>query len=806
VIKPTTTTTKPSVSKCPVVDVQPSQSEDKCPVFDTSQLVDSESNSKMESPTPACSQSVANGPTSVASETDSNGTCENLLPNTLETSISMRISKAMNGLRNVWESMITLDSSTKINDLQLHFLMEFYFTTEDLIAFDSRNILSFYRSEITGIVIKRGNNVMFDCSGFMKAEKNHSLLQDILVKGSYLCMLAIIVDETLMYLRRHLQEFPTTPTSVQFAELFPSQATGQQQKRAVTDIYLTLEDFLTNLRWNNNSEKILRPFMPFVVVTIAWINQQILHYNKRDLPPNTRTRFTGIIKSFFKLLLSEDAMIEIWKDPYSIKFKDSSVKSDSDLATHLTFTWTELVRLNNLLTFKCIPLVKNSEVLDGLIRRLYLKVGEADYAKCHLTYLEELKSKHVKFNDLIITLKTHYLLSRINYVINHGTMCLGDPRITVEMLQDLINESIQQTNIVRQLNDQLKRFELSCLLQYLSCYMAYVILLQGEENKDPQIISLIIPDYFIRFANFIEFLRNEVQQDRNSTVSQYSLLIVTDFITKSIQVITGLLIRINSEETNSSQDLLMKNQIKQFETIDQLQLSITALINNNMTTSIENVINLLLKSSYIDQEKITKLSNRWTDYLTITSKVNYSEVHRHLPELAGKVFSNDQFSNGLQQKTNQSSHRDGLIPGGEFRRCPISHITTTMDDNPETPKILGVLAHQSLDAKADLDRKRKCPFGQTPGQNAKYSGVENLGAHHGQIMALGGYPMRVGGDTLNDHKVGNGVENPKPDIFPIPTFDFNSLSELNFEFLQQDVPLADWNLTNDLLGDMNFNL
>ena len=808
VIKPSTIVTKLSESKCPVVNVQPTQSEDKsqCPVFDTSQLIDTESSSKMVSPTPAPLQPVTNGSTSVAPETDSNGISENLLPNTLETSISLRISRAMNVLRNVWESMITLDNSTKINDLQLHFLMEFYFTTEDLVAFDSRNIFSFYRSEITGIVIKRGNSVMFDCTGFMKAEKNHALLQDILVKGSYLCMLAIIVDETLTYLRRHSLEFPTTPTSIQFAQLFPSQAMGQPQKREVTNIYLTLEDFLANLRWNNNSEKILRPFMPFVVVTIAWINQQILHYNKRDLPPDTRARFTEIMKSFFKLLLSEDAMIEIWKDPYSIRFKDSSVKRDSDLATHLTFTWTELVRLNNLLTFKCVPLVKNSEVLDGLIRRLYLKVGEADYAKCHLTYLEELKSKQTKFKDLIITLKSHFLLSRINYIINHGTMCLGDPRITVEMLQDLITESIQQSNIVTQLNDPLKKFELSCLLQYLSCYIAYVILLQGEENKDSEIISLVIPDYFVRFAKFIDFLGNEVQQDRNTPVSQYTLLIVTDFITKSMQVVTGLLIRINSEETNTSQDVLMKNQIKQYETFKPLPLSITALISKNMTTSIENAIDLLLKSSYIDQEKIAKLSNRWTDYLTITSKVNYSEVHRHLPELAGKFFSNDQSSNGLQPKTNQTNHREGIIPSGEFRRCPISHITTTMDDNPDAPKILGVLAHQSLDAKADLDRKRKCPFGQTPAPNTKYSALENPGPQNGQIMTPGGQPMRVGADVPYDNKVLNGLENPKPDMFPVPTFDFNSLSELNFEFLQQDVPLADWNLTNDLLGDMNFNL
>lgn len=812
-------------SKCPVshsssIDLTLNV-ELKCPVINTSHLVDSNSiiSSETASPTPA--PTIKNRVT----------TSILLPPNSqVDKDINIRISKTMKYLQNSWESMITLSQNYRINDKQLHFLMEFYFNDNANISIDSKNILLFYKSEITGIVIKKGENVMFDCTSFMSQEKDESLLQDLLVKGSYLCMLSIIVDESLSYLNHLLKIQPNCSTSIQFQSLFPDEII--EFDRTPTNIFSILNDFLINFKSSNNSTAI-GPFLPFIVVVIAWIKQQIVQYNKRDYSDDYKTSFTEVITSYLQLILNENSMIEVWKDPYSVKFKSSSVKSDDDLAVHLCYIWVEFIRLNNLMNFKLIPSLKNSELLDGFIRQLYSKIEEADYSKCHVNFLEELKVRENKYQDLIIHLESQYLISRINTAVNHGVMCLGEPKLTIGIFQDLINQSIQQSEKSDSLPQRINQFESSCILKYLTCFMSHVIILQGEHCNDQEIIS-IIPDYFIKFAKFIEYLKIEIEKESKTQLSQYILLVITEFLTKSIQILTGIILRISSEESTKPHDVLVNNQIKQSQNIKQAPykgMTLTDLVRKTMASNVDESLKLLRESSFIDQNKIQKLSNRWTDYSTITSKVNYSEIHQHVPELVGEFYGNGE--TGKNNSKRAPSHPSkSNFSSDEFRRCPISHITTDMDDNPETPRIQGVLAHQSLEV--EKDRKRKCPYIDSS-QEYKRSGFDSKPVEsnirersndhsipklqpnsNGQSLSFTKSQIVDGSNTKikienNNSHLESKISPSQPqqelnlDSFPVPAYDFNSLSDLNFDFFQQDGFSTDLNFTyENIFGDTNF--
>lgn len=737
----------------------------KCPVLDTSEIIESDNDpSKMASPTPT--PIIKNEFTPSSSQP-------------IYEDINTRISKTLMYLKRMWDSMVSLGGNQKLNDKLLHFLMEFYFNN-DIIIFDSRNILSFYKSEITGIVLVKNDIVMFDCKNFMTQERDENLLQELIIKGTYLSMLTIIVDESLSYLRHHCKVNPRSVLAGQFKSLFGENLL--HHKLPNPNVSLVMKGFAEYFKASTNHTTI-GPCLPFIVLLISWIKQQMLHYSSRDYSSIDKSDFTKVVIVLLQLLLNENAMIEIWKNPKSVKFLSNSIKSDVDLAIHLCYLWVELVRLSNLMTFNLIFSLNISETLDSLLRQLYIKIEEADYSQCHLIFLREQNGEGNNYGNLMVYYETHYLISRINSAINHGAMNLGEPKLTIGNLQTLINQGIEQVDKVNNLQQPTKRFESSCILNYLNCYMSHVILLQGEDSNKRGVVSSVIPEYFIRFANFINFLQTKVEKESHSHLSQYILLIITEFLTKSIQMLIGLILRLSGEDNSRPQDNLVSNEMKQLNSITQAPyngLSLTQLVKEHMVNSVDECLVALRKSSILDQNKVEKLSSRWVDYCTITTKVNYTEIHKHIPELVGKFLPNG--PNSVSAKEVSISKLD------EFRRCPISHITTAIDDNPETPRIQGVLAHQSLEVKDD--RKRSCPFESAP----TFKKFESMKNHLNTPNSL----------TYDDVKQEMPPIQPdlNIDLLPVPAFDFNSLSDLNIDFFQQDGLSLDTNFTyENIFGD-----
>lgn len=603
-------------------------------------------------------------------------------------------------LQNLWESILNLTRGSTLNYRQLVFLLDFYFKSE---IFESKTLLLFYKTDILNVIQKGldGELILNLPKGL-----DEDIYYQLKISGIYVSMIAIIVEETLTYLRNVLKCEVVDEITQNFNVVFPQEYTYLGLGAKQTNILYIIEDFLTCDDENIN-------LVSFVALYITVLNKIIYEYKKPGgLIVDPKTLFTKLFSKFIENILSSNTDMEIWKDPELIEFQSYQRKRAKHLKLHFSLLWTEVIRICNLVSFSFVPIIKQSSELDHLMQKMYAKIAIIDLLQCHLKYLTSVGE-----SNLIIALHVHYLIASITSSFHYGILNIGIPKLTVSNLDSLVKQCstwLQDSGLEGII--EIKRMEVVYMLSYLRLFMIYILLLQGEELNDEGLLEMFVfPGIVSRLSQFVEILKNGNHQ------SQYIYLALIELFTRSIQIAIGLLLRVK----NQSGFLKLHQSLLE----DQI---------NKITKDVSSTLKFLQTVIVNNKEKLIKLSKLWKFYLTFVNnsnskQVNYAALHKGVPEFSQPKSCPVIHDSDVKSTAMTSSSSSSVSIKSEGAKCPISHITTLMNENEESTRLQEVgsnvilppivsygnslvengVSSNGSGSGVSNQKRRKCPFDHT---------------------------------------------------------------------------------------------
>lgn len=658
----------------------------------------------------------------------------------IEKSTTSELQQKLIGL---WESLISLPrGESKLNIQQIHFLLDYYYKSD----IESKDILSFYRFDIQAVFKKTANDEVV--LNLPQNAGGHEFEAQLKSCGIFLCMLVLIVEESLSELRVIFKEATNKDLCEQFEDTFPNEVMLLSLGPRQSNLLHNVQEFLVHFENEDYNRS-----LSYCAVVIVLLNREIDDYKKPGSSiTDTKNSFTSLYTAFLHLLL--DGSLEIWKDPELVEIRSQYKKRRKDMKLHFCHLWASIVRLTNLVTLNFVPLVKHSEYLDGLLRRIYRKIEEVDLLQYHLKFLSKLSE-----DQLIVSLHVHYLIANVSCSLYHGILNLGSNKLIISTLEQLIKQcQTWITDVGVQRFSEARKFEILIILDYLSYFMIYLIMLQGEELGDATMINNVVPNIFTKLSQLIQLLR--VTPKRHA---QYLYSIGTEVLTRLVQFVVGLLTRFKNESRDAN---LLKEGCTAIMTNKGL-LSPTECM-DDLTAEIEQIITFL-ESVLINKERLTKLIKLWKFYITLSKDLNYSKLHAGLPSFndgnasacpvladgdaqsavaaascpvqnTGKVNAAASGCPVMHNKGSTASVLSDLMTSPtsqsvkrEVSKCPISLITTPMNDEEikvsQLPPPLQAASHKSpqqQQLQSPMNKKmKKCPF------------------DHGSMMKLNLYPNQV---------------------------------------------------------------
>ncbi|EDK45639.1 hypothetical protein LELG_03818 [Lodderomyces elongisporus NRRL YB-4239] len=572
-----------------------------------------------------------------------------------------RIKKPINlhgKLLTLWESLLTLPrGDTKLDIQQIHFLLDYYYKSN----FESKAILSFYRFDVQSVFKKSFNDeVVLNLPQGVEEDINYQLKS----MGVYLCMLVLIIEETLNDLRLSVKYGTDKELCLQFEDVFPNEipllGLGVKQNHL---LYM-VQDFVSSYDTENKKS------LSYCALILSLLSREIDDYKMPGSSiSDTKSSFTSLFTDFLHVLL--DGSLELWKDPELVELKSQYKKRKKDLKIHFCRLWVNIVRLSNLVTLNFVPLIKHSEYLDNLLKRIFQKIEQVDLLQYHLKYL----SSKTNEGELIVTLHVHYLIASVSCTLCRGIMNLGSSRLTVYQLESLIEQcqTWKQDLGVDRLSNELRKFELEIILEYLRYFMTYILMLQGEENSDIAIMQNISPDILTRLMQLLQRLNKMSNTDDDDDNhhhhhhhhypqyyrSQYVYSVMTEALTRLIHFVVGLMLRFQHNGSSPHQETtnLISQTCESVKTNDLGLITSTAFI-SKLSDEVDRAIGFLSKA-LLHQERVTKLSKLWKLYLMLIKNENYARLHAGLPEFSG----NNSNANGMQAVCPVIGHGSGHSSG-----------------------------------------------------------------------------------------------------------------------------------------------
>lgn len=646
-----------------------------------------------QSQTPSPKRNVTNS--TLTSTTQTQDDSEKLQCPVFKPDIHNKSKSLQQKLQSLWESILNLTRGSTLNYRQLVFLLDFYFKSE---IFESKTLLLFYKTDILNVIQKGldGELILNLPKGL-----DEDIYYQLKISGIYVSMIAVIVEETLTYLRNVLKCEVVDDITQSFNVIFPQEYTYLGLGAKQTNILYIIEDFLTSDDDNIN-------LVSFVALYITVLNKIIYEYKKPGgLVIDPKTLFTKLFSKFIENILSSGSDMEIWKDPELIEFQSYQRKRAKYLKLHFSLLWTEVIRICNLVSFNFVPIIKQSSELDHLLQKMYSKIAIVDLLQCHLKYLTRVGE-----SNLIIALHVHYLIASITSSFHYGILNIGIPKLTVSNLDSLIKQCstwLQDSGLEEII--EIKRMEVVYMLSYLRLFMIYILLLQGEElNEEGLLETFVFPGIVSRLSQFVEILKNGNHQ------SQYIYLALIELFTRSIQMAIGLLLRVK----NQSGFLKLHQSLLE----DQI---------NKITNDVSSTLKFLQTVIVNNKEKLVKLSKLWKFYLTFVNnsnskQVNYAALHKGVPEFS-QPKSCPVIHDSTTKSTSMANSSSSVSIKSEGAKCPISHITTLMNENEESTKLQEVGSNvilppivsygngengaSSNGLSLSNQKRRKCPFDHT---------------------------------------------------------------------------------------------
>lgn len=621
----------------------------------------------------------------------------------------------MGRMQRVWKSMLYLvRGNLPLNYNQIVFLVDFYFKS-DIIDLENKNHFSFYKKELLEVFRKGNDGLIFDCSVYRDNESDEECLGLLKMKGVYLSILSLLVEESLDYLRLTIYTDSGNHYVDRFKDIFPSEVFYQGLGYKENNLLPLVHDLLNTIHTSTSKSKKLNQSLPFVALCVAFANRQhVLFRRPGTTSLNVRSSFTSICQILLSLITGEnDISLPIFKDPSIFNFEGSESRK-KDLKIHICYVWCDILRLTNLFAFEPIVPLKRSSELSNLSKKVFNIIQDSETGYDHIRYLARLKED---YSCLKISFHVHYLIRRCFTILNCSILETGDFKITLSTIQQVINDTNNWGNStgVSKLK-YLRFFELKSILQYLEIFLSYLCILQSEEQSNDELIENIVPGIFDKCIDSLTLFQKFATYQTQSMALQYILLSCVEIVSRLTQLIIGLLMRFKVSEKNDSKMV--------YSSESKFPIEIDYNLKEKLISATDSTLQVLMDSPLTEKKKISKLFKYWSTFLMFVGhplkmrSLNYAKLHANIPGF-DSILSKS--IDKCPVVSNENSQPPQQKPTPTLSKCPISHITDPIDSNVHDNAVIDKnqtklparcpIDHTSLDSDFSMaSQKGKCPI------------------------------------------------------------------------------------------------
>ena len=766
-------------------------------------------------------------------------------------------------IQTIWNSILgLLRGNETMNYTQMNFLIDFYFHDKKCTT-ESRNLLSFYKTEIQAIIRQDGGIFSLNFTDD-QSRSDEDRYFNLILKGLYLCMLSLIIEESLEITRLEASLRDINSISPEFRSLFPSEMLYLGLGYKANNILLIVQEYLLHVSNDKIFSEKISESLIYIVCCTAFLNREIANYKKQGASSDSKSRFQTIFTQLLNNIFSKRGYLEVWKNPQEIGLTNNeSEQRLRELRLGMCYLWSDLIRLVNLATFNITDLISHPEKLLDLIFKFYDKIEECDKYNNHIIFIGDHGS--IEDKTLVNTLSINYLISRIYYSLRYGIVNADKIKLTTNKLLKMIDKC-EPWKLDNNLHNSttIRNLETRCIFHYLSLHLSYIIILQNEEEGHDISFNKLYCDFFVQFCEFILFVETAIKNEPRSSGSQHVLLLVTELLTRAIHFIIGILLRLGNTDELSSTPALINKLISIIDnSLVVGEVSTEQEVYQSLHKRIVNVINQTISSlieSYLTgKEKAIKLSKFWHFYLTFIknshkmSSIDYATVHANIPMFKGMNSQNMPLCPIAPEQTNGTQkcpvkHEISTMDDkSEFSKCPISQITTSLDDDISSKSPIPgkcpidhkVLAEQSKKRKFPLDhtspqligvlpngyntvesnirsgiQKLKCPVRGSPKEsNLPIANQNNSNIHGFDPVTTNNGIIDNMPNSMNaavDDVIVPGMLKSEDSNLEMPSFGVNwqEFNDFDFEFLQNELmfkqvqDIQDSGLNNPAIEDL----
>lgn len=609
----------------------------------------------------------------------------------------------------------------KLNYQQVSFLVSFYlnltFQNNTLLyEVESRHMFQFYRREIMGLIRQEGDHIWVDLAVFSPKMSDAEVYGLLKLKGVYLCMLGLIVEESLDILRSG----SAGDAVARFHKLFPLEAVHQGLGYKRTNVLGLIRAFLERLSVGQMQNDEISDLMPCIAVLIALLNRFISLYKKDGLAFDVSDSFTAVLGILLGMLDKNDEKLEIWTDPAQVHLTgaNSSAARQKELRLHLCHLWSDIMRLINQVTFSMVPIVKHSELLDRRLESFFANFVDAEQSHAHVRYVTKLKADaNEDHAELLASLHVYHLISRSFILLRKGIRCLTSTnKVTIADLQKIITETSAWAGEITLTKLRMARyFEVRMVLHYLEFYLTYVIFLQCEEEADDAMVSKFLPFLLAKCLDLNKFLQGSIVQFSKSMSSQYILVAIAENLSRVSHLFVGLLIRFKADSsdaptpTDSPSPTCLVYALKSGESS---ALSIPVTEKEEVIRETDRTIQML--QQVLSKENFLRVSKTWRFYMTFVRN-----SHRMNPaayaKLHSEVFGSGRLPGACPVMPGATRYPPSSASFSRLDQgCPVFHTASPVPMGNNKPRQSSSVSKCPVDHSTGTPvmttGKRKCPF------------------------------------------------------------------------------------------------
>lgn len=647
-------------------------------------------------------------------------------------------STVISQLQKLWLELISYGRGLEqMNFDQLVYLINFYLNLSDapaavlLYELESRDLFRFYRDDILGLFKRSGNDAMLDLCGLDSQMSEAEVISLAKLKGIYLCMLGLMVEESLDILR--LRSGRQDEILNMFHQVFPLEAVHQGLGYKRTSVHDSIRDFLEFLAPQTYSTEFCS-LLPCLAVFMGFLNRCIALYIKPGITSDVRLSFTSILARMLDMLDRDDSRLRLWADPTYVRFNGANMSDirQKELRLHLSHLWVDFMRIINHVTFSTVPILRHSDKLDKQIESYFENIHEAAENQDHIKYVSKQKAdpSDDQISELLASLHVYYLSSKIFLFLRKSTCRLSGSNVTISDLQRLTKEIAAWIEDISLTKLRMSRyFEVRSMFQYLDFYISFIIFLQCEEELDYDSMCKILPLLFSKGLDLINFLQESVKQFSKNTGSQYILGAVAEILSRVSHLNVGLLIRFKRDEsgdgTDSNETPAPSSLVYTAPSENAKPFTIPVQQKEQLIIATDSV--LMLLESLLNRETFSRVSKMWKFYMTFvrnSHRMNpaaYARIHADvfksgklmdtcpvLPSPAKVASTSDRKSSTATSGCpfpHQNNNFEPFEPFSNPSRSLFSRQSSTVEYNSPQAQIKNEPTSPFNDS-----RKRRCPF------------------------------------------------------------------------------------------------